>query len=67
MSLKERLDYAHDSNHYYMVQKWGSEWNDEHNCTWNYNPYQYPFNDSSIPITYTSYDLKFVRRKNLGF
>jgi SAM-dependent methyltransferase len=67
MSLKEKLDYAHNSNHYYMVEKWGSEWNDVHNCTWNYNPYQYPFNDPSIPITYTSYDLKFVRRKNLGF
>jgi len=71
ISLKEKLDNSHNSNHYYMVEKWGSEWNgsdsNNHSCTWNHNPYDYPYNVPSIPITYTSYDLKFVRSKNLGF
>jgi FkbM family methyltransferase len=71
ISLKEKLDNCHNSNHYYMAEKWGSEWDgdnsDTHSCTWNHNPYECPYNDPSIPITYTSYDLQFVRSKNLGF
>ena len=76
INLKEKLDRAHDSNHYYMEEKWGSKWSayivdsngvKHHHSIWNYKPHEHPYNDPSIPITYTSYDLKFVRRKNLGF
>lgn len=64
LSLKEKLDYSHDCNMYYIVEKWGHNWRDSN---WEYHPYEYPYNNSNIPITYTTYDLKFVRRKNLGF
>jgi GT2 family glycosyltransferase len=63
-SLKEKLDYSHDCNMYYIAEKWGSNWRDSN---WEYHPYDYPYNNSSIPISYTTYDLKFVRRKNIGF
>lgn len=64
LSLKEKLDYSHNCNMYYIVEKWGDNWRDSN---WEYHPYEYPYNNSNIPITYTTYDLKFVRRKNLGF
>jgi tetratricopeptide (TPR) repeat protein len=76
IDLKDKLTYVHDSNHYYMEEKWGSEWSGyivdsngvkHHHAIWNYQPHEHPYNNPSIPITYTSYDLKFVRRKNLGF
>jgi len=64
LSLKEKVDYSHDCNMYYIAEKWGNNWRDSN---WEYHPHQYPYNNPSIPITYTTYDLKFVRRKNMGF
>jgi SAM-dependent methyltransferase len=62
--LAEKLFYSHDTNSWYMSEKWGPSWRD---LNWNFNPWKHPYNNSEIPITYTTYDLKFVRRKHLGF
>ena len=62
--LAEKLFYSHDTNSWYMSEKWGPSWRD---LNWDFNPWKHPYNNSEIPITYTTYDLKFVRRKHLGF
>lgn len=64
LSLKEKVDYSHNCNMYYIAEKWGDNWRDSN---WEYHPHQYPYNNPNIPISYTTYDLKFVRRKNMGF
>ena len=43
-----------------MNEKWGSGWR----MSW---PFFHPFNNDSFPISYTTFDLNYVRRKNLGF
>lgn len=58
--LAEKMDEAIGRNFGYMHDKWGPGWR---TCC----PYQFPYNNESIPITYTTYDLEFVRSKNLGF
>jgi len=61
MSLKDKIDNGRYINeHEYMNSKWGEGWR------W-LQPYKHPFNNESYPIGYTTYDLNFVRRKNLGF
>jgi GT2 family glycosyltransferase len=47
-------------NFEYMNKKWGDEWRMT-------NPYRFPMNCESIPVTYTSYDLEFCRSKYLDF
>ena len=64
LSLAEKLFYSHDTNAWYMSEKWGPTWR---NLKWEFNPWKYPFNKEDIPISHTRYDLKFVRRKYLGF
>lgn len=65
LSLKDKLDFSRESNEYYMKEKWGDDWVGPE---WSYyNPHKYPFNNENLPISYTTYDLKFVRRKHLGF
>ena len=57
------IDKFNDSNlinFEYLYKKWGPNWR----MTW---PYFHPFDNPSIPITYTSYDISYVRRKYLGF
>lgn len=58
--LREKLEIVNQTNFEYMYNKWGQGWR---TCC----PYQFPYNNESIPITYTTYDLEFVRSKNLGF
>lgn len=58
--LGDRLNYVHMVNFRYMDEKWGPHWR----TTW---PYELPYNKSDLPITYTSFDLEYVRSKNLGF
>lgn len=62
--LAEKLYYAHDTNSWYMSEKWGPTWRD---LEWNFAPWSYPYNHQDFPISYTTYDLKFVRRKYMGF
>ena len=63
-SIADKLHSAHNINFYYIAEKWGENWRDSN---WQYHPWQHPYNDESIPITYTKYDLNFCRKKNLGF
>jgi hypothetical protein len=58
--LKEKVDHARYMNeNSYMNEKWGESWR------WC-DPSKTPFN-KDFPITYTTYDLDFNRRKHLGF
>lgn len=63
-SLKEKLDYSHHCNLYYIAEKWGENWRDSN---WEYHPYDTPYNQENFPITYTTYDLAFIRQKHMGF
>jgi len=58
--LIDRLNEINLINFEYMNEKWGPHWR----MTW---PYFHPFNKEDIPISMTSYDLTYVRRKYLGF
>ena len=58
--LGKKIDSAHKYNFHYMYKKWGERWREL--C-----PYLYPFNIEGTPISTTTYDLNFVRSKNLGF
>ena len=57
--LVQKLEFSNFSNIEYLTQKWGEGWRV---C----NPYQTPFN-KDYNIGNTTYDLSFVRKKNLGF
>jgi hypothetical protein len=66
-SLEKRLSYSNESNMYYIVNKWGYN-PDIDDSPWHIsNPYKFPFNNPNVSISDTSYDLKFIRRKHLGF
>lgn len=57
-SLQPKLYNAREINEAeYMVQKWGPDWQT--------SPYNCPF--GYAPVTTTTFDLNFVRRKYLGF
>lgn len=56
--LEHKLDFSNETNFHYLNEKWGPGWR---NC----GPTQLPYN--KYPISYTSYDLDFVRKKNMGF
>lgn len=59
-SLVTKLDYANTTNFEYMNKKWGTGWR---TCM----PTSNPFENQPIPLSYTSYDIDFVRKKHLGF
>ena len=54
-----RLTYARYQNFEYFINKWNTFI--EYDCS----PYKTPFNDPSLPLSYTSFDLKFARGKHL--
>lgn len=59
--LRQKLDVVNAKNIDYLTQKWGIGWR---HCS----PTPHPFeNAAKIPVSYTSYDLQFVRDKHLGF
>jgi hypothetical protein len=58
--LIQKFDEANLINFEYMEKKWGPRWR----STW---PYFTPFNDPNMPLSITTYDLEYVRRKYLGF
>lgn len=58
-SLKEKLDRVNLMNFAYMEKKWGPGWR---SCS----VYQSPFN-SNVPVSYTTFDIDFMRSKHLGF
>lgn len=61
-ALRQKLDEANWMNIEYLTGKWGPGWR---YCS----PTPTPFSgaNSGYPITYTTYDLRFVRKKHLGF
>jgi hypothetical protein len=58
--LEEKLDHANNLNIEYLTEKWGPGWRV---CT----PEDLPFKGKEQPISATTYDLEFVRRKYMGF
>lgn len=58
--LKEKLDFSNNENIKYLNDKWGPNWRV---C----NPNNIPFKGKETPISTTTYDLNFVRKKHLGF
>jgi hypothetical protein len=56
--FENKLTLCNETNFEYLNQKWGLGWR---TCS----PSKLPFNN--YPISYTTYDLDFVRRKNMGF
>lgn len=61
LSLKDKMDNSRILNESeYMTAKWGPEWH-------LLKPYKNPFNNSTLPLSHTTYDLNFLRRKNTGF
>ena len=58
--LREKIDAAHLLNQQYIATKWGSGWT-------TVSPAKYPLDNPSLPLSYTSYDLGFIRFKHLGF
>ena len=58
--LELKLNEVNEINFEYMNKKWGEGWR-------YVNPYKTPLNIEDIPLSYTSYDLEFVRKKHLGF
>lgn len=57
--LREKLNFSNSVNIDYLHKKWGDHWR----TCW---PTETPFG-KDYPISYTTYDLNFVRSKNLGF
>jgi len=58
--LIEKLNTINMINFEYMEKKWGPRWR----MTW---PYFFPFDNTTMPLSTTTYDLEYVRRKYLGF
>lgn len=58
--LLYKLDQVNLTNFEYMYEKWGPDWRMT-------NPNVYPMNIKDTPITYTSFDIEFARKKYLGF
>jgi GR25 family glycosyltransferase involved in LPS biosynthesis len=58
--LKEKLDFANDLNIEYLTKKWGPDWR-------KMSPNAQAFNGEQIPLSVTTWDIDFVRRKHLGF
>ena len=58
--LEQKLIKVNIKNFEYLNKKWGEGWR---TC----NPYTYPFDTLHIPITYTSWDIDYIRQKHLGF
>jgi hypothetical protein len=57
--LKQKLDKVNLTNFSYMEKKWGPGWR---SC----QVYTTPFNGDN-PLSYTTFDLEYVRSKHLGF
>jgi SAM-dependent methyltransferase len=66
-SLESKLHHSRILNElWYIGYKWGPEWHT--GLDWvNTNPYKKPFNNENFPLSYTTFELNFVRQKYLGF
>jgi GT2 family glycosyltransferase len=57
--ISSKLDFANWANMDYLTEKWGTHWRTQ----WPYR--EGPF--QKYPISYTTFDLSFIRKKHLGF
>ena len=62
-SLAMGIHKAHEMNKHYLHAKWSPAWQNHIEG----EVYTHPFNNAALPLDFTSYDLNFVRSKNLGF
>lgn len=59
--LKAKIDLGQTLNQkLYMDYKWSPDWR---YC----GPTKYPFDNKNLPLTYTTYDIDFIRKKYMGF
>jgi hypothetical protein len=58
--LEDTLNRVNLTNFTYAQKKWGEGWR---SC----EPFSNPFNNNTLDISYTTWDLDFVRSKHLGF
>jgi hypothetical protein len=58
--LKAILDKSNELNIEYLTKKWGPGWR-------YVQPNVNPFENQPIPVSYTSWDINFVRLKHTGF
>jgi hypothetical protein len=61
--LAAGIHRAHELNKEYLHAKWNPAWQSHVEG----EVYRTPFNNPNIPLDFTTYDLHFVRSKNLGF
>lgn len=59
-SLAKKLEVVNLINFEYLDEKWGKDWRTVY-------PHWNPFRNSEYSNTHTTWDLKFIRRKYLGF
>jgi hypothetical protein len=62
-AIANGIHLAHEMNKKYMHMKWSESWQGHVDGP----TYKTPFNLDELPVSFTTYDLSFVRRKNLGF
>ena len=62
-SIANGIHLAHELNKRYLHMKWGEAWQ----AHVEGETHKTPFGVSELPVDFTTYDLGFVRRKNLGF
>ena len=62
-ALAQGIHVAHELNKQYLHAKWSPAWQ----AHIEGEVYESPFNTPTLPLDFTTYDLSFVRRKNLGF
>ena len=56
--LNQRLNEINIINFEYLNQKWGKGWRMT-------DPYKHPFNNETLPLSTTTFDLKFIRSKQI--
>ena len=59
--IRRKLEFSNVVNFEYMEQKWGPWWR----TCWPWDGG--PFDNKDLPLSHTTYDLQFVRKKNTGF
>lgn len=59
--IAPKINYAQHLNQFeYMDKKWTESWRF---C----NPCKHPFNNENLPLSYTTFDINFIRKKYVGF
>jgi hypothetical protein len=62
-SIANSIHFGHELNKKYLSLKWGRGWQPHV----EEKTYKTPFNIPEFPVSFTTYDLNFVRKKYLGF